>query len=48
MNLQLSIGMPSNPRTWGLLDGTVKPDGIDLVASIIHPSELFQIIFTEE
>jgi len=41
MNIQLSIGMPSNPRTWALLDGTVKPDGIDLIPSIIHPSELF-------
>jgi len=41
VNIQLSIGMPSNPRTWALLDGTVKPDGIDLVPSIIHPSELF-------
>ncbi len=41
MNIQLSIGMPSNPRTWALLDGTVKPDGIDLIPSFIHPSELF-------
>ena len=30
MNLQLSIGITYNPRTWPILDGTVKPDGIDL------------------
>lgn len=41
MNLQLSIGMASNPRTWPVFDGRVKPDGIDLVASRVHPSELF-------
>ncbi len=41
MNIQLSIGMASNPRTWPLFDGTVKPDGIDLVANRLHPSELF-------
>jgi 4,5-dihydroxyphthalate decarboxylase len=41
MNLQLSIGMTSNPRTWPILDGTVKPDGIDLVISLVGPSELF-------
>ncbi len=41
MNIQLSIGMASNPRTWPLLDGTVSPDGIDLIPSVVHPSELF-------
>jgi 4,5-dihydroxyphthalate decarboxylase len=41
MNLKLSIGLTSNPRTWPILDGTVKPDGIDLVPSIVSPSELF-------
>jgi 4,5-dihydroxyphthalate decarboxylase len=40
-NLQLSIGLTNNPRTWPILDGTVKPDGIDLVISIVSPSELF-------
>jgi len=40
-NLRLSIGLTSNPRTWPILDGTVKPDGIDLVPSLVHPSELF-------
>jgi len=41
MNLQLSIGITSNPRTWPILDGRVKPDGIDLIPSRVHPSELF-------
>jgi 4,5-dihydroxyphthalate decarboxylase len=49
MNLQLSIGITSNPRTWPIIDGTVKPDGIDLVPTILHPSELFwrQLHFAE-
>ena len=41
MNIQLSIGMPNNPRTWALLNGQVAPQGIDLMPSTIHPSELF-------
>ncbi|MGC1777055.1 MAG: ABC transporter substrate-binding protein [Xanthobacteraceae bacterium] len=49
MNLQLSIGITSNPRTWSILDGTVKPDGIDLIPTVLHPSELFwrQLHFAE-
>jgi 4,5-dihydroxyphthalate decarboxylase len=41
MKLQLSIGITSNPRTWPVIDGQVKPDGIDLVPTVLHPSELF-------
>ena len=41
MKLRLSIGMASNPRTWPVLDGHVTADGIDLVPSVVHPSELF-------
>lgn len=41
MNLSLSIAMASNPRTWPILDGRVKPDGIALMPSVVHPSELF-------
>jgi 4,5-dihydroxyphthalate decarboxylase len=41
MNIQLSVGMAPNPRTWPLFDGSVKPDGIDLIMSPVHPSELF-------
>ncbi|MDH4189949.1 MAG: ABC transporter substrate-binding protein [Betaproteobacteria bacterium] len=41
MKLQLSIGIASNPRTWPIFDGRAKPDGIDLLPSRVHPSELF-------
>jgi 4,5-dihydroxyphthalate decarboxylase len=41
MKLQLSIGLTSNPRTWPVIDGKVAPDGIDLVPTVLHPSELF-------
>jgi 4,5-dihydroxyphthalate decarboxylase len=49
MNLQLSIGITNNPRTWPIIDGRVKPDGIDLVPTVLHPSELFwrQLHFSE-
>jgi len=41
MKLQLSLAISSNPRTWPILDGTVRPDGIELVPTILHPSEMF-------
>jgi len=41
MKLQLSLAIASNPRTWPILDGTVKADGIELIPTILHPSELF-------
>ena len=41
MNIQLSVGMAPNPRTWPLFDGRVKPDGIELIMSPVHASELF-------
>jgi 4,5-dihydroxyphthalate decarboxylase len=49
MNLKLSIGITNNPRTWPIIDGTVKPDGIDLIPTVLHPSELFwrQLHFAE-
>jgi len=49
MNLQLSIAITSNPRTWPILDGRVKPKGIDLVPTVLHPSEMFwrQLKFAE-
>ena len=49
MALQLSIAMASNPRTWPVLDGRVKPDGIDLICNVVGPSELFwrQLRFAE-
>jgi len=41
MNIQLSVGIGPNPRTWPLFDSRVKPDGIDLIMSPVHASELF-------
>ena len=41
MKLQLSVGMAANPRTWPIFDGRVRPDGIELLPSPVHPSELF-------
>ncbi|MEA2903842.1 MAG: 4,5-dihydroxyphthalate decarboxylase [Alphaproteobacteria bacterium] len=41
MKLQLSLGIASNPRSWPILDGTVKADGIELIPTILHASELF-------
>jgi 4,5-dihydroxyphthalate decarboxylase len=34
--LQLSIGVVSNPRTWPILNGTIEPDGIDLVPTVFR------------
>ena len=49
MKLQLSLAITSNPRTWPILDGNVKPDGIELVPTTLHPSEMFwrQLRFAE-
>ena len=41
MKLQLSLALASNPRSWPILDGTVQPDGIELIPTVVHPSELF-------
>lgn len=41
MKITLSLAISSNPRTWPILDGTVKPDGIDLVPTVLDPSEMF-------
>ena len=41
MNLQLSIAMADNPRTRPILEQKVKPDGIDLICTRLHASELF-------
>jgi 4,5-dihydroxyphthalate decarboxylase len=41
MKLQLSLAIASNPRSWPILDSTVKADGIELIPTILHPSELF-------
>src|SRR5438552_2651553 len=41
MKLQLSLAIASNPRSWPILDGTVQPDAIELIPTVLHPSELF-------
>jgi 4,5-dihydroxyphthalate decarboxylase len=48
-NLQLSLAVSSNPRTWPIIDGRVKADGIDLVISVLGPAEMFwrQLSFAE-
>src|SRR6185437_2956128 len=49
MNLPLSLGITSNPRTWPILDGRVRAEAIDLIPTVLHPSELFwrQLHFAE-
>lgn len=41
MNHQLSIALAGNPRTWPILDGSVKPDGIDLTPRLVGLEEVF-------
>ncbi len=41
MNIQLSLAMASNPRTWPIFDGRARADGVDLIPSKVFPSELF-------
>jgi 4,5-dihydroxyphthalate decarboxylase len=48
-NLQLSLAITSNPRTRPIIDGRVKPDGIDFIMSVLGPAEMFwrQLSFAE-
>lgn len=48
-NLTLSIALSVNDRTRPILEGAVRPDGIDLVCTALHPSEMFwrQLSFAE-
>ncbi len=41
MKLNLSIAFAANPRTWPVLDGRVKVEGVELTPSVVGPSELF-------
>ena len=41
MKIQLGLGIANNPRTRAIIDGKVAPDGIDLICSPLHGSELF-------
>ncbi|HUD84863.1 MAG TPA: PhnD/SsuA/transferrin family substrate-binding protein [Xanthobacteraceae bacterium] len=48
-NLQLSLAITSNPRTWPIIDGRVRPDGIDFAKTVLGPAEMFwrQLSFAE-
>jgi len=47
--LALSIALSDNPNTRPLIDGDIAPEGIELTATAIHPSEMFwrQLRFAE-
>jgi len=49
MKIQLSIGMPINPRTAPVHEGKVSPDGIELIPTPVPTAELFwrQLHFAE-
>ncbi len=40
-DLQLSLVMGPNPRSTPVLDGVVRPEGIEFTATRMHPSEIF-------
>jgi 4,5-dihydroxyphthalate decarboxylase len=48
-NLSLSLIVAANPRSQPIIDGTVRPEGIDLTVTVAHPSEIFwrQLRFAE-
>jgi 4,5-dihydroxyphthalate decarboxylase len=48
-NLKLSLAISSNPRTWPIVDGRVKADGIDFDITVLGPAEMFwrQLSFAE-
>jgi 4,5-dihydroxyphthalate decarboxylase len=48
-DLQFSIALSNNDRTRPIIRGEIKPDGINLVPSVMHPSEMFwrQLKFQE-
>src|SRR5580704_5881009 len=48
-DLKLSLAITRNPRTWAIIDGRVKPDGIDFIKTVLGPAEMFwrQLSFAE-
>ena len=48
-DLKLSLAITSNPRTWSVVDGRVKADGIDFTKTVLGPAEMFwrQLSFAE-
>jgi len=47
--LQLSIALSDNEHTRPLIEGRVRAEGLRLIPSVIHPSEMFwrQLRFAE-
>jgi 4,5-dihydroxyphthalate decarboxylase len=48
-DLKLSLAITNNPRTRPVIDGRIKPEGIDFVKTILGPAEMFwrQLSFAE-
>jgi 4,5-dihydroxyphthalate decarboxylase len=48
-DLKLSLAITRNPCTWAIIDGRVKPDGIDFTKTVLGPAEMFwrQLRFAE-
>jgi 4,5-dihydroxyphthalate decarboxylase len=48
-DLKLSLAITNNPRTRPVIDGRVKPEGIDFVKTVMGPAEMFwrQLSFAE-
>jgi 4,5-dihydroxyphthalate decarboxylase len=48
-NLRLSLAITGNPRTWPIIDGRVKAEGIDFAKTVLGPAEMFwrQLSFAE-
>ncbi len=40
-DLKLSLAITSNPRTRPVIDGRVKPEGIDFAKTVLRPPEIF-------
>jgi 4,5-dihydroxyphthalate decarboxylase len=39
--LELSVALSDNPNTRPLIDGRVEAEGLTLIPSAVHPSEMF-------
>jgi len=48
-DLKLSLAITNNPRTWPIIDGRAKPEGIDFTMTVLGPAEMFwrQLSFAE-
>jgi 4,5-dihydroxyphthalate decarboxylase len=48
-NLQLSLAVTRNPRTWPIIDGRIQAEGIDFAKTVLGPAEMFwrQLNFAE-